>query len=255
VTLIIIIIALIVIGFIWITLRDLRDPIFRIANEMIDETFNTERTKYIKKEYKEDLKVTILKEILEIKADANPILKNREKLVESVLVKAKYGVLVADRTEGKALPGLRGKTIISGELKNHLVELAKKDDAVKEVVSIIHENNEEVSNEIIQIMCGVHYWGFSLKAAVFNGVRFYLKDYDKFYKLKELNFENDWYELFEEAMFVFEEAILREEIGLVEIFEPLEMLKYNHYQRLVLDGEKYPHLKWKELFERDEAAN
>jgi len=188
-------------------------------------------------EYKKEIIETIFKDYNEILNSENPILANREKLVGYVLLLAKYQVLILPpESESEDDPTeLRGKPGITGELKAHLNEVAKKDKEIKKYLQSLEDPTE---NDIYDF-CLMQYFKWHFFSGFFNTIRFKVNDY---------NPENDWYRPLVAAMCVWEEHIFRKDIGLPDVMDPDDALQYSFYMNIVLNGVQDPNLKWEESY-------
>ena len=62
----------------------------------------------------------------------NPVLANRERLCEELLLCAHYGVLLVPAAPETDSAGLRGQLGVTGELRNHLQDALRLSDEVKD---------------------------------------------------------------------------------------------------------------------------
>lgn len=158
--------------------------------------------KYIKEETELKLTQNIMSEVLEVITANDQILANREKLSGCVANMTRYQVLIlpplgdqeSDPTE------LVGKPGISGELREHLVELAQKDERLKKV--FYDADLTKLSKQDIFDTCLFRYWIQHLWVSVFHDIRMQLQDY-------HTNVDKDWFKPFVAAMCAWQEYLYR----------------------------------------------
>ena len=234
----------------------LKDPIY-LAAIIAGNKYLTDETQGIGKnapqENKRKLAEKILTDVNEVILAPNRILANREKLAAFTIGMAKYQVLIlpSEHEDEEELTGLRGKPGITGELKLHLLEIAKKDKEIKEMAFIFDDPNEQD----IYDGCLIRYWEYHLKSHVFQTIRIALKDYHP-------DHEKDWYRPFIEAMCATEEHHYRKLIGLPDVLGrdgeldgDIEALKYSTFLNMVLNGVTYPNFEWEETYQDADLEN
>ncbi len=223
------------------------NPLYRAAREVIRRDTQNDASlglsEYESQKYKEVQATDILKSVEEVGLAEDPVMANREKLAESVLLWARYQVLILPSENEEDVTGLRGKPGITGELKAHLRDIVKADEELKKLASSL------TSERDIDQACWVLCWSSHLKAGVFQALRVPLKDCHP-------DPAKDWYRPFVEAMCAWEEHNYREAVGLPDVLSeqegPLAPLKYSGFMNLVMSGAKYPNFEFQN-FLRDSS--
>jgi hypothetical protein len=180
----------------------------------------------------------LLNHCIQIIDSDNPLVKNREFLSSSVIECADLQVLVLTKeTDTSGILNVKG---ISGELKEHIVEIAKINKALREY---FYGFNEELDFDFIWSDILFRY---RLRASAMNVYSAMRVLYDDTHSVKE----KDWFRPFFAAMCVYSESNYRKEIGLQSLFpdNPLATLQYSVFLNMVINGEKYPDLSWRDKF-------
>jgi hypothetical protein len=183
----------------------------------------------------------IIDEVNKALSANDPIYATRMRLAELIHETALTQVLVLDGTLGfEPLLHVKG---ISGELKNHLLEIAEKDDSINKIK---FNMTEEVTTAGLMDRILWKYWFNHLYMSAFNVLRIGLNDFD----FADPN--KDWFRPFYTSMCIYAESIYRNEIGLPSAFgdddkSGLRPLFHSTWMNLVENGEK--DLLW--AWERD----
>jgi hypothetical protein len=182
---------------------------------------------------------------VEIIDSENPLMKNREFLSNSVISSANLQVLVLTKdTDTSGLINVNG---ISGELKEHLLKIIQVNKAHKEY---FYGFSEELNFDFVWSDVLFRYRLRMSEMNVFSAMRVLFDDINKVR-------EKDWMQPFFAAMCIFSESTYRDEIGLPSLFSqtPLATLQYSVFLNMVINGEKYPDLSWREKFPNLELNN
>jgi hypothetical protein len=232
------------------TLR--RDPLIQLARTAIAAAWTAEVCKDFSPEFVQRQRGKMMEEAIRIAVAPDRRMANRERLVACVLEFAQFQVLVLP-PEGEEIKSgeLRGQPGITGELKGHLLELARKDKRLQEFMHGFGNFStwDEVWDAVLirYRMCWA--WAHfhqSLRSAVNDVNRAPGKD---------------WYRPFVAAMCAWEEHHFRRAIelppalGKGKVDAELEALAYGTFLKSVTNGERYPDLDWRRFMESLETSN
>jgi len=187
----------------------------------------------------------LINQCIEIIDSENPLIKNREFLSSSVISCADLQVLVLTKeTDTSGLINVNG---LSGELKEHLLKISQVNKTQKEY---FYAFSEELDFDFIWSDILFRYRLRMSEMNVFSAMRILFNDT---HPVKE----KDWMQPFFAAMCIFSESTYRNEIGLPSLFSqtPLATLQYSVFLNMVINGEKYPDLSWREKFPTLELKN
>lgn len=207
-------------------------------NELVIKNFSEEgRSNYRKQ---------LVDEAMVIAGSENPVQTLREHLAEAVMEVAKYQVLVIPLAPEPDGTGLRGVLGISGELKAHLLEIARASKPLREWLHGIGpaETWDDVWNPVL-----FRHWYTLTRADVLSALRKPLDDAHHIPKM-------DWYRPFLETQCAFQEHEYREALGWPSNLTDdrgqagIEALKLSLYVNCVVQGAKYPDLDFKERMEK-----
>lgn len=176
-------------------------------------------------------------------------MKCRQALCDAVIELSDYQVLFIPPPPEPDPTGLRGTQGITGELKPHLLEIAKKNESLREIVygSLPGEPTyEEVWNLVVGFYYRNYWWAETINAA-----RCALGDHNDIP-------ERDWFRPLVHATSVFAEDVYRRDIGMPSAIvgegsTALVPLAYSTFLHVVLKGDRYPDLAWREL-SKDQIA-
>ena len=178
-----------------------------------------------KQVYKQNLEKTI-----EIVAADNPVLRNREWHVASVLTMAELNVIFIPPEPELDSTGLRGYRGITGDLKKYIDKIIEIEypELLMEFGSL-QDARDSLS---------LQYWRAGFDASVSNFIRVSFGDYRE---------GEDWYRPFCQSIYACYEHHHREAIGLPTILEPIEVLAESSFLDLVITGEKWPDIQHAKL--------
>ena len=229
----------------------LNSDVFKIGRQVFEEVFD-DKSQGLGKYAKEDLKNTLMGSILTSK---NPLLTNRQIICDGVIGQAQYGVLVTEEEIlGNRNSALKGLPIVSGKLKDHIMEIAEKDDEIKDLKLSL----KDVNQESLHAACLRRYWVYGLKVKVFNDIRVAAKEVKEVFPA---DMEKDWLYPLVESQLAWQETLFRKMIGLKNILDTDEIraavksASIYTLIKFVMDGEKYPYLKWEEAYKKDFAED
>lgn len=235
----------------------LNSDIFKIGRQVFDEVLDDKSQglgKYADEELKNKLAEELSSLMGSILMSSNPLTANRQILCDGIISRSRNWVLVTDEEIlGNRNLALKGLPIVSGKLKDHIMEIAEKDDEIKDIKWSLKDVNQDTLFD----QCLYRYMFNDLKVQVFNKIR----------AAKEVNEpmpadkEKDWLHPLLESQLAWQETQFRKMIGLRNILDTDEIqgaLKAAQCYTLikfVMDGEKYPYLKWEEAYKKDFAED
>ncbi len=236
--------------------KDLRDtkrtsrlirenPILGAALASASKTLNDKSAglgKYLSDSEKASLLERIAKETLEIISSNNPTQATRLKLGDWVCNTASLEVLVLDQNTGwNLLLSVKG---ISGELKNHLIELSKVNENINKIVFHL---SSEITPDRLRDTLLFRYWESHLFMQAFNVVRLGLSDISS-------NKAADWFKPFFISMCIFAESGYRNDLHLPSAFgekDLLSPLAHSTWINLIEKGEKELRWAWERQWESE----
>lgn len=184
----------------------------------------------------------MMQKVIEFAAGEAPWLANRKFLAECVIEYVQFAILVLEPSPAEDTTGFRGMPGITGELKQHYMALATKDDGLREALRELPHGNdpEEVWNFIV--FRNRQLWAWS---AVFQAVRFAYNDHAP-------KGEDDWYRPFVAAMLAWQEDTYRRSLELPSSLEAegegvkLRALWYSTFMNRITNGDANPLAGWRE---------
>jgi len=189
----------------------------------------------------------LIDDCIKIIDSENPLMENRRFLVNSVISCAELQVLVLTKEADKS--GLSNLYGISSELKEHIPTIVDKNKKLKE---FFHSHTEELTFDYLWSNILHQYrWSFS-DMNIFSALRILFND-------TNTNREKDWFKPFFASMCIYSECQYREEIGLDntlgEKHTNIMSLAYSTFFNMVLNGERYPDLAWREAYPKMQFPN
>jgi hypothetical protein len=191
------------------------------------------------------IEARLINQCIEIIDSENSLLKNREFLSNSVIGSADLQVLVLTKdTDTSGLINVNG---ISGELKQHLLKIIQVNKNQKEY---FYGFKEELDFSFVWSDILFRYRIRMSEMNIFSAMRLLFNDIHAAQ-------EKDWIQPFFASMCIFSEATYRNEIGLPDLLSdtPLASLQYSVFLNMVMNGEKYPDLSWRDKFPNLELNN
>lgn len=236
-------------GFVTRRLNEL--PVIRRAKAVIDTYWDG--VHLISKDFSQktidEERAYLMDEAISITTSPDPLMANRKKLVNEVFVHAKYQVLVLEPAPAPDPTGLRGKRGITGELRAHLVEIAEKNDDLRE---LMHGSAPSINWDNAWNLVLMRYRVTWVRARLHNEIRFALDDVNP-------QEDRDWFAPLLESQCAYQEAQLRKEIGLPSALSDcpttamLEETKLFAFARLANEGARYPDLEFDKMIREIEA--
>lgn len=178
----------------------------------------------------------MMADCLKVLASTEPIKVNRQLLADSVLLCAKFQVLLIPPVPEKDGTGLRGYLGMTGELKSKIMEIIKID---KEFESFPENLNLEKAWNQVQYAYR-RAWAYM---NIFEGLR---HEYD------DINPEQskDWFRPFFASQCAYSESNFRQELGMEVVMDKENGSgaslgsMYGNFRDIVLNGDKFPDSTW-----------
>lgn len=228
----------------------LSNPYFSTLQFALDHYWTN--SEFIHKNFSDDGRANyrqqLVDEAIKIAEAEDPVQALREHLAEAVMEAAKYQVLVIPAAPDDDETGMRGVLGISGELKAHLLELAKQSKPLREWLHGfgLVETWDDVWNPVL-----FRHWYTLTRANVLSSLRKPLDDAHNIPKM-------DWYRPFLESQCAFQEHEYREALGWPSNLADergqagIEALKLSLYVNCVVQGAKYPDLDFQDRMKKIE---
>jgi len=167
---------------------------------------------------------------------ASPFMACRDKLASTMLKFASYQVLVIPPAPEEDPSGLRGQPGVTGELKEQVARIARKNDGLS---AEMREETESGSAAAVWEVVQRSYWKWSWYLATFDAVR---------HELLDVAGDSDWYEPFKHAACANQEHMYRWELEMTPAFDEdvarLAATAYSIFTDIVLSGEENPAAAW-----------
>lgn len=233
--------------------RDLNKlPAVQIARVAISDSWsdNKSMTQDFSQEFIDAQATLMMQKVIEIASGDNPWLTNRKFLVECVVEYAQFAVLVLEPPPAEDTTGFRGMPGITGELKQHYMALASKDEGLREALRDLPNGDDSDEVWDFVVFRNRQLWAWS---AVFQAVRFAYNDHAP-------KGEEDWYRVFVAAMFAWQEDTYRKSIDLQPVLEEagegvrLRALWYSTFMNRVANGDANPLAAWHDDLARYESG-
>jgi len=215
-------------------------PGFRIGCVAIDKywTSNHEVVKDFSKNMVHDRALHMYKMVANIVASPDPRMANRQQFVDWVAEYARYQVLIIEPPPAIDAIGLRGIYGITGLLRSRLVEIAQKNDTIREFMHGFPpiQTWDDVWNPIL-----MRYRICYATSQVLHTLRVDLDDFNK---------PRDWFRPFFAAMCAFSQHTFDDCLGLPSQLDPdpvtagIKSLALSGFYQAVMSGARYPDLQW-----------
>ena len=168
---------------------------------------------------------------------ADPIAACRERLATAMLKMASYQVLIIPPPPEDDPSGLRSQPGITGELKEHLVQLSERNGDLR---SEIRKKTETADFDFIWQVVQQSYWTAYWSVETFNAARMALDDFNE---------AMDWYKPFMHAACANYEHIYRRDLEMPAAFASelaqLAANAYSLYTDIILSGAPDPDAEWR----------
>ena len=178
-------------------------------------------------------------------AQANDsFLKLRDYLTNAVVTTSYYQVLMQHPRDDHGNPiSSISHPKLSWRLSEHVLEIAQKDKKLRRFVVAHGENIKE----LLDYVRYNYEWNHANLSAL-NAARTMMKD---------LGDDEDWLPQFYISMCVWQEDMVRQQIGMSSLFNTQEQsngsesIKYWAFKKFVKSGNKFPHRDWQQLYGSD----
>lgn len=165
-------------------------------------------------------------------------LKLRDSLTNAVVTTSYYQVLMQHLRDNHGTPlSSISHPKISWRLSDYILEIAQKDKKLRRFV-VAHGENVK---ELLDYVRYNYEWHYAQLSAI-NAVRTTMKD---------VGDDEDWLPQFYISMSVWQEDMVRKQIGLPSLFSNQEHSKSSRYwtfKKFVKSGSKFPHREWQQLY-------
>jgi len=235
----------------------INSDVFKIGRQVFREVFDDKSQglgKFANEKFKNKMASELIQLMGSILISTNPLITNRDILCDGIIGQAQYVVLVAEEEiQGNLNFVLKGLPIVSGKLQDHIMEIAEKDDDIKDLKVSVVGSKGNVDQKSLYEACAFKYWIYSLKVKVFNHIRAAIEVNEVF----PADLEKDWFYPLVESQQATNEELFRQKIGLKSILDTdkiqatLKMARSYTLIKFVENGEKYPYLKWEETYKKE----
>jgi hypothetical protein len=218
----------------------MNDQIVLFALQEWDRVLNDSRVSISKSSF--ELKMRWRAEVSgtlnDIVAANDSFLKLRDCLTNAVVATSYYQVLMLHLRDDHGTPlSSISHPKISWRLSEHILEIARKDKKLRRFVVARGENVKELL-DYVRYNFEWHY----AKLSAINAVRTTMKD---------VGDDEDWLPQFYISMCIWQEDMVRKQIGLPSLFNTQEQsksTKYWAFKKLVRSGNQFPHREWQKLY-------
>jgi hypothetical protein len=227
-------------------IREMTDPIVSAALQEWDRRINDKRfaisgTSFeLKQRWRDEVSGT-LKDI--VRAE-NSFLKLRDYLTNAVVTTSYYQVLMQHPRDENGNPiSSISHPKLSWQLADHILEIAHKDKKLRRFGKAHGDNVKELLDYV-----RFNYESNYAYLSAMNAVRTLMKD---------ISDDEDWLPQFYIAMCIWQEEMVRKEIGTSSLFDKeqqskgLAGIKYWAFKKFVKSGSKFPHRDWQQLYGSD----
>jgi len=166
------------------------------------------------------------------------LLKLRDCLSNAIVTTSYYHVLMQHSRDdqGSPLSSISHRKI-SWRLSEHILEIAQKDKKLRRFVVAHGENIKELLDYV-----RYNYETNYAHLSAINAARTMMKD---------IGDDEDWLPQFYISMCVWQEDMVRKQIGIPSLFNTQEQSKGSKYwtfKKFVKAGNKFPHREWQQLY-------
>jgi len=188
----------------------------------------------LKQRWRAEVSAT-LKDIVEAN---DSLLKLRDCLSNAIVTTSYYHVLMQHSRDdhGSPLSSISHRKI-SWRLSEHILEIAQKDKKLRRFVVAHGENIKELLDYV-----RYNYETNYAHLSAINAARTMMKD---------IGDDEDWLPQFYISMCVWQEDMVRKQIGIPSLFNTQEQSKSSKYwtfKKFVKSGNKFPHREWQQLY-------
>ena len=201
--------------------------------------------KFITEEERDKLARELFLEINRICNAGEPIATCRESLATTMLRYAQYQVLVIPPEPEEDESGLRAQPGISGELRNHLVQIARSSEVLR---TDLFGTTEFKTFDGIWESVQIEFWKLYWRLHTINAARIALGDHIS---------DRDWFMPFMHAACASAEHVYRHNLELEPVFDaavakPVSTA-YSIYTDIVISGAADPDGEWRDYFKDSEV--
>jgi hypothetical protein len=224
----------------------MNDPIVLYVLQEWDRRINDKRFAISEAafELKQRLRGEVSGTLKDIVRAENSFLKLRDYLTNAVVTTSYYQVLMQHPRDGNGNPiSSISHPKLSWRLSDHILEIAHKDKKLRRFGQA-HDDNVKELLEYVRFNYESNYAYLS----AINAARTMMKD---------ISDDQDWLPQFYISMCVWQEDMVRKEIGISSLFDKqeqsrgLDSIKYWAFKDFVKSGNKSPHRDWQERYGSD----
>ena len=221
----------------------MKNEIVSFALQEWDRLLNNSRIAISKSsfELKQRWRAEVSGTLNDIVEASNSFLKLRNCLTNAVVTTSYYQVLMQHPRDDHGTPiSSISHPKISWHLSEHILEIAQKDKKLRRFVVAHGENMKELL-DYVRFIYESNYANLS----AINAARTMMKD---------IGNDEDWLPQFYISMSVWQEDIVRKQIGIPSLFNSQEQskssdsTKYWTFKKFVKSGNKFPHRDWQQLY-------
>jgi hypothetical protein len=216
------------------------NQIVRFALQEWDRVLNDSRIAISKSalELKQRWRAEVLGTLKDIVEANNSFIKLRDRLTNAVVTTSYYQVLMQYPRDdhGNPLASISHPKI-SWRLSEHILEIAQKDKKLRRF-AVTHGENMK---ELLDYVRYNYEWHYANLSAI-NAARTMMND---------VGDDEDWLPQFYISMCVWQEDMVRKQIGIPSLFNTEEQSKSSKYwafKKFVKSGNKFPHRQWQKLY-------
>ncbi len=224
----------------------MNNPIVLFALEEWDRRINDKRftIREASFELKQRWRATLSGTLTEIVQAENSFLKLRDCLTSAVVTTSYYQVLMQHPRDENGNPiSSISHPKLSWRLSEHILEIAQKDKKLRRFVEAHGENMKELLDYV-----RYNYESNYAHLSAINAARTMMKD---------IGDDEDWLPQFYISMCIWQEDMVRKQIGISSLFDKqeqskgLDSIKYWAFKEFVKSGNKFPHRDWQQLYGSD----
>jgi hypothetical protein len=220
--------------------------IVSVALQEWDRRLNDSRLAISKSssELKQRWRTEVLGTLNDIVQANESFLKLRDCLTNAVVTTSYHQVLMRHPRDGNGNPiSSISHPKLSWRLSEHILEIAQRDKKLRRFVVAYGENKKE----LLDYVRFNYEWNHAHLAAL-NAARTMMKD---------IGDDEDWLPQFYISMCIWQEDVVRKQIGMSSLFNAQEQskgldgIKYWAFKEFVKSGNKFPHRDWQQLYGSD----
>jgi hypothetical protein len=221
----------------------MNNEIVSLALQEWDRLLNDSRIAISKSsfELKQKWRSEVLRTLRDIVQATNSFLKLRNCLTNAVVTTSYYHLLMQhpQGAHGSPISSISHPKI-SWRLSEHILEIEQRDKKLRRFV-VAHGENVKALLDYVRYNFE---WNYAHLSAI-NAARTMMKDIDD---------DEDWLPQFYISMCIWQEDMIRKQIGIPSLFNPQKQpkssdsTKYWAFKKFVKSGNKFPHRDWQRRY-------